>query len=91
MQVLWDMILALLIFNTFVLVRKHKSEWTIDLFAEIAILGITLYLMLFEGRAKYIYMLLPVYLYYAGIIMARFWLFCKEVKESGILKGEKKK
>ena len=89
MQVLWDMVLALLMINAFVLSRKHKSEQDKDTFPQIAILGITMYLMMFEGRAKYLYMLMPVYLYYAGFIMTRFWSFCREVKESGILKVEK--
>lgn len=34
--------------------------------------------MVFEGRAKYIYMFLPVYLFYAGVIFSRFLLFCQE-------------
>lgn len=90
MQVSWDIVLALLMWNTLFSNRYASAESDTEnetknetvnntmkktnqeTFCEIMILGITLYLMLFEGRAKYIYMFLPVYLFYAGVILDRF-------------------
>ena len=38
---------------------------------EITILGIVLYMLLFEGRSKYLFMFLPVYFTLAGIGFGR--------------------
>ena len=41
----------------------REKPWV---FLKLVILGVSLYLMLFEGSAKYIYMFLPFYLLLAG-------------------------
>ena len=61
LQVSWDAVLLGLMASV-ILLRKEES---FKLF-EIMILGITLYLMLFEDRSKYLYMFLPVYLCAGG-------------------------
>lgn len=63
LQVIWDVVLILLMFGGILLWRDHSSKMF-----EICILGITLYLLLFEGRAKYLYMFLPIYTCMAGIV-----------------------
>lgn len=68
-QVLWNMILLSLMINTMLFCEKRA--FCIDSFFEIVILGITFYLMIFENRAKYLFMFLPVYICYAGIIFKR--------------------
>lgn len=88
MQILWDMILLLFILNSFLLNKRGNTEE--NTFGEIGILGITLYLMMFEGRAKYIYMLLPMYVYHAGIISKQFMEFYKEVSDSKIFTTRKR-
>lgn len=65
LQTAWDAVLLCLIASVF-LCRKHDS---FKLF-EILISGITLYVLLFEGRSKYLYMFLPVYLCAAGMSFA---------------------
>lgn len=64
-QIAWDAVLLCLMASA-VLLRKDKSY---KLY-QIMILGITLYLMLFEVRAKYLYMFLPIYVCAAGISFA---------------------
>ena len=65
LQVAWDAVLLSLMAGA-VLLRKRE---TYKLY-QIMILGITLYLMIFENRSKYLYMFLPVYLCAAGISFA---------------------
>ncbi|MBD5524303.1 MAG: hypothetical protein HDR04_07770 [Lachnospiraceae bacterium] len=85
MQVLWDTILLLVILDTF-LFRKLYSNID-DIFWKVAILGITMYLMIFEVRSKYIYMFLPVYMCYGGVIFNRFRMFFSKVIKLDLLKG----
>lgn len=61
-QTIWDLILLCLIVGIVVFKKRDLSK-----IFELCILGITLYLMLFEGRSKYLYMFLPVYLTTAGV------------------------
>lgn len=67
LQTVWDAVLLCLIASVFFL-RKN------DFFKlyEILIVGITFYLLLFEGRSKYLYMFLPVYLCAAGMSFAAY-------------------
>lgn len=74
MQVLWDMVLLTMMacagFEIVNRVRRRKglpapAEDGADALArlaKIAILAITLYLMALEGRAKYLYMFMPIFL-----------------------------
>jgi len=77
-QTIWDGILLLLLIG--MLLKKFGKNDIYVLF-EILILGVTLYLMCFEGRSKYIYMFLPVYLCTAGIALHRLSNFFFGIKE----------
>lgn len=66
-QVLWDLILVII--GMSVLVRKDIRIINKYEVFEIMILGITAYLMLFEGRSKYLFMFLPIYIAFSGIIL----------------------
>ena len=65
LQVAWDFVLILLMLSVLLLYKNGSYK----LF-EILILGITVYLMLFEDRSKYLYMFLPIYVSAAGISFA---------------------
>ena len=66
MQILWDFVLLSFMLGAFF--RKGKDN-TSDAVFKIIILGVTLYLMLFEARSKYLFMFVPVFVVYAGIIL----------------------
>ena len=66
-QTVWDMVLLSLMAGI-VVFRKRDFPKVLEL----CILGVTLYLMLFEGRSKYLYMFLPVYLMTAGASLQYF-------------------
>lgn len=69
LQIVWDVVLILLALDSvFVFLLKKQRE--INMLFKIIILGITLYLMLFEGRSKYLYMFLPIYICFAGVILS---------------------
>lgn len=72
LQVIWDGVLLLLAVGA---VYNGKSKLTLY---QMAILGITLYLMLFEGRSKYIYMFLPIYIHCAMISLANLLVITKK-------------
>lgn len=65
LQTAWDAVLLCLMASVFLLRKKDFYK-----LYEILILGITFYLMLFEGRSKYLYMFLPVFLCAAGVSFA---------------------
>ena len=67
-QVLWDMVLILLAVPLVMTLFKKKRNLLYLVF-EMCILGITLYLFIFEGRSKYLFMYLPVYLAFAALLM----------------------
>lgn len=64
LQVIWFGILLLMLFG-----GVFGDKKGMPLFYPISIMGITLYTLLFEGRSKYLYMLLPVFIVYAAICM----------------------
>lgn len=64
LQMLWDFILLCLGVGAY----KNK-DWYMCCCA-LMIMGITAYLMLFEGRSKYVYMFLPIFLVTGGISFA---------------------
>lgn len=61
-QIIWNMILLCIFLGS---MKKHKHS-EINIYY-IIIMGVTCYLMLFEGRSKYIFMFLPVYIYTFGL------------------------
>lgn len=63
LQIIWDGILLLIIICSFNGI-KNRLECKY-LFYKIALLGITVYLLLCEGRSKYLYMYLPIYVDFA--------------------------
>lgn len=69
MQVLWDLILILItldiIWGLFV-----KKDNEMNSVFKVIILGITMYLMIFEGRSKYLFMFSPIYIVYAGLMLS---------------------
>lgn len=65
LQVVWDAVLLGLMASVVLLHKKDSYK-----LYQIMILGITLYVMLFEGRSKYLYMFLPVYLCAGGVAFA---------------------
>lgn len=65
LQVAWDAVLLGLMASVILLRKKESFK-----LYEILIMGITLYLMLFENRSKYLYMFLPVYLCAGGVAFA---------------------
>ena len=67
MQVLWDLVLLLISFDIVICILKKQKE-VFSVF-KITILGITLYLMLFEDRSKYLFMFLNIYIAYAGLML----------------------
>ena len=67
LQVVWDSVLILLFLGAILSLREKGVENCLKLM----ILGITLYLMIFENRSKYLYMFLPVYLCLAGMGLYR--------------------
>ncbi len=70
-QTAWDFILILLAIPLFLFLFGRKRN-TIFLLFEIMLLGIILYLMIFEGRSKYLYMYLPAIFAFAGAVLHRF-------------------
>ncbi len=67
LQVVWDSVLILLFIGAILSLREKGVENCLKLM----ILGITLYLMIFENRSKYLYMFLPVYLCLTGMGLYR--------------------
>ncbi len=63
-QILWDFILVMLFWG-WILKTQEKNNREVVL--KLIIMGIVLYLMIFEGRYKYLYMFLPIFLIYGGI------------------------
>ncbi len=61
-QVVWNLVLIALLFCA--CMRKNNGEKGM---IPVFIMGITLYLLIFEGRSKYLYMFLPVFLVGAGL------------------------
>lgn len=61
-QTLWLFVLALILCGTLLSPGQNKYL----LFLRLAILGVSAYTMLFEGRAKYLFMFVPIYLLMAG-------------------------
>lgn len=81
-QILWDAVLLVLIVYAFWRACRHRyrrqrggigrgdgqDSYGIINLLMISMLGVTLYLMLLEGRAKYLIMFLPVYLMAFGLM-----------------------
>ena len=67
-QILWDFSLICLAFPVILSLLRLKRK-DISLFFEMSIIGIILYMFLFEGRSKYLYMFLPLYFSFAGIML----------------------
>ena len=67
-QVLWDFSLICLAFPIILNLLRLKRK-NICLFFEMSIIGVILYMFLFEGRSKYLYMFLPLYFSFAGIML----------------------
>ncbi len=65
-QIIWDVLLILLIAGTMAFNSNDEIK-----FLEILIIGITIYLLLFECRAKYLFMFVPVYIVIAGYALNR--------------------
>ena len=61
-QTLWFLVMCCILCEALLRAGREKP-W---IFLKLVILGVSLYLMLFEGSAKYIYMFLPFYLLLAG-------------------------
>ena len=61
-QLMWSMILVLLCVAA---VRPQNDQ--IPVFLKTSILGIVMYLMVFEDRSKYLYMFLPIFLFLAAL------------------------
>jgi len=55
-QIIWNTILIMLLMLAFVNPKKYHYELAL------AVIGVFFYLMIFETRAKYLYMLLPVFI-----------------------------
>jgi len=70
MQVLWDMLLLILLAGAFRGSWKDRRRGFMC-FLKASLLGVTMYLMLFEDRAKYLWMFLPVFMTFAGMTLAR--------------------
>lgn len=66
-QILWDLIL--IIIGISVLVNQEiRTIKKYELF-EIIIMGITAYVLIFEDRSKYLFMFLPIYVMFSGVIL----------------------
>ncbi len=59
---------------------SSKNENAEYLSFKITIIGITLYLLLFEGRSKYLFMFLPIYVSFAGVILSELLDIAKEIR-----------
>lgn len=64
----WDMILLLMMADVLLGLLAKRGHRTYALL-RIAILGVTLYVMLFENRSKYLFMFLPLYACFAGLML----------------------
>ena len=62
-QILWLMLLGAIMFIGI----RVKSDNMFMLYIKIIILGVSAYTLLFEGRAKYLFMFVPIYLVAAGM------------------------
>lgn len=62
-QTLWLLVLALVLCGALLSVRQDRHI----LFLQMVILGVSAYVLLFEGRAKYLFMFVPVYLLLAAV------------------------
>lgn len=69
-QILWDMVIVLLSLPIVIYIFKRKTM-NVYIFFECSIIGVITYLCLLEGRSKYLYMFLPLFLAYAGVMMDR--------------------
>ncbi len=63
LQIIWNGIILCLLLGSLMCKNENKISYLYYLM----IVGVTLYLMCFEGRSKYLFMFLPVYLAAAGI------------------------
>lgn len=62
-QILWIMVLSAIMF----IGLRVRSDNTLMLYIKIIILGVSAYALIFEGRAKYLFMFIPIYLVAAGM------------------------
>lgn len=69
MQVFWDFVLLLISADIIVYIFGKKSREGVYSIFKLTFVGITLYLMLFEDRSKYLFVFLPVYVAYAGLML----------------------
>ena len=67
MQVTWFLVLVMIGLTCFTGLRYTSPDCVIH---KIIILGMTLYILLFEDRSKYLYMFVPAFVALAGISMA---------------------
>lgn len=77
LQVIWFSVLLMMLLG-YIFGEKNL----IPLFYPIAVMGITLYTLLFEGRSKYLYMLLPVFIIFAFLCLHAIIVKSKEKKRS---------
>ena len=63
-QILWDFLLLMMAIGVLRKGDKEKGSYF-----KVLILGVTAYVMLFENRSKYLYMFLPAYLAYGGLML----------------------
>lgn len=67
MQVTWFLVLVMIGLTCFTGLRYTSPDCVIH---KIIILGMTLYILLFEDRSKYLYMFVPAFVALAGISLA---------------------
>lgn len=79
MQVFWDFILLLISSDIIICIFVRKRRAGVYSVFKIVILGITLYLMLFEDRSKYLFMFLPIYIAYAGLMLNELLIGIKQI------------
>lgn len=90
-QILWDLVLIMLCAP--ILIFSKNKNIGLYLFFELSIMGIVLYLFLFEGRSKYLYMFLPLILTYAGVLMEQVFkgieFILEQAKNNSLELGDK--
>ena len=69
LQCLWMWVLAVFLVGSALTFRKRTPRSYLMEFYEMMVCGITLYLLCFEGRSKYIFMFLPIYLILFGVLL----------------------
>ena len=66
-QIVWSCVILL----ACLLIFLPSSKDAYSVFYMTFVVGISLYLLLFEGRAKYLYMFTPIFVWYSGIAFSR--------------------